>query len=76
MRGEARKEIETSKLNDCGTLGVQVTGGDFVFKIDALNSHILHIPYPENLTDTVWAMKWAQVKWLIDSGIVAPKQPQ
>jgi len=25
------------------------------------------------LSDTVWAEKWAQVKYLIDKGIVAPK---
>lgn len=39
-------------------------------------SHILHIPFPEQLSDTVWSEKWAQVKWLIDKGIVAPKNSQ
>lgn len=38
-------------------------------------SHILHIPFPEQLSDDVWAEKWAQVKWLIDKGIIAPKIP-
>lgn len=36
-------------------------------------SHFLHIPFPEQLSDTEWSEKWAQVKWLIDQGIVAPK---
>lgn len=44
-----------------------------VFKIDAMISHILHLPFPEQLSDMVWAEKWAQVKWLIEKGIVAPK---
>ncbi|REH00270.1 hypothetical protein [Flavobacterium aquicola] len=38
-------------------------------------SHILHIPFPEQLDDVVWAQKWAQVKWLIENKMVAPKQP-
>ena len=38
-------------------------------------SHILHIPFPEQLSDMVWAEKWAQVQWLIEKGIVAPKTP-
>lgn len=46
-----------------------------VFKIDAMISHILHIPFPEQLSDYLWAEKWAQVQWLIDKGIVAPKTP-
>lgn len=46
-----------------------------VFKINALISHVLHIPFPEELSDTLWAQKWAQAKWLIDKGIVAPKIP-
>lgn len=46
-----------------------------VFKIDAMISHILHIPFPEQLDDDLWAQKWAQVQWLIDKGIVAPKIP-
>lgn len=36
-------------------------------------SHILHIPFPEQLSDIVWSEKWAQVQWLIEKGIVAPK---
>ena len=36
-------------------------------------SHILHIPFPEQLSDTAWSEKWAQVQWLIEKGIVAPK---
>jgi hypothetical protein len=46
-----------------------------VFKIDAMISHILHIPFPEQLDDDLWAQKWAQVQWLIENGIVAPKIP-
>jgi hypothetical protein len=46
---------------------------DIVFKIDAMISHFLHIPFPEQLSDTLWAEKWAQVQWLIDKGLVAPK---
>jgi hypothetical protein len=38
-------------------------------------SHILHIPFPERLSDEVWAMKWAQVKYLVEQGIIAPKNP-
>jgi hypothetical protein len=38
-------------------------------------SHILHIPFPEQLSDYVWAEKWAQVQWLVDQGIIAPKIP-
>ncbi|CAM2904212.1 hypothetical protein [Flavobacterium frigoris] len=36
-------------------------------------SHFLHIPFPEKLTDDIWINKWAQVKWLIKKGLVAPK---
>ena len=36
-------------------------------------SHILHIPFPEQLDDDIWSQKWAQVKWLVDKGIIAPK---
>ena len=55
MRGEARKEIETSKLNDCGTLGVQVTGGDIVFilrspVIEAIRNILLGQP----VRDDIW----------------------
>lgn len=38
-------------------------------------SHFLHIPFPEQLSDTAWSEKWAQVKWLIDEGLIAPKNP-
>ncbi|WP_165764216.1 hypothetical protein [Flavobacterium oreochromis] len=51
------------------------SNADIVFKIDAMISYILHIPFPEQLSDTVWAEKWAQVKYLIDQGIIAPKHP-
>lgn len=36
-------------------------------------SHFLHIPFPEQLSDAIWVQKWAQVKWLTDKGIIAPK---
>jgi hypothetical protein len=26
------------------------------------------------LDDDTWAMKWAQVKWLMDKGIITPKK--
>jgi hypothetical protein len=35
-------------------------------------SHVLHIPFPEQLEDYVWAQKWAQVQWLVAVGIIAP----
>ncbi|MDT8346657.1 MAG: hypothetical protein RQ756_02550 [Flavobacteriaceae bacterium] len=41
--------------------------------MDALISYVLHIPFPERLKDDVWVEKWAQVQWLIDKGVVAPK---
>jgi len=43
---------------------------DWVFKRDALISHVLHIPFPEQLPDDVWALKWAQVVWLAEKGIL------
>ncbi|MBL7868881.1 MAG: hypothetical protein JNM71_12775 [Flavobacterium lindanitolerans] len=43
---------------------------DNVLKMDAMISHFLHIPFPEELPDTVWAQKWAQVKFLADKGIL------
>ncbi|MDZ4147873.1 MAG: hypothetical protein U1C58_06285 [Flavobacteriaceae bacterium] len=36
-------------------------------------SFVLHIPFPEELPDELWAEKWAQVQWLIEKGIVSPK---
>ncbi|MFL0089686.1 hypothetical protein [Tenacibaculum maritimum] len=43
-------------------------------KGDALISHFLHIPFPENLPDDVWAQKFAQVMWLADQGILSVKK--
>ncbi len=43
-------------------------------KADALISHFLHVPFPEALPDDVWAMKWAQVNWLADQGILSVKK--
>ncbi|MFJ1492651.1 hypothetical protein [Capnocytophaga canis] len=43
------------------------------FKADALISHYLHIPFPEQLDDETWAIKWAQVGWLAEQGILSPK---
>ncbi len=43
-------------------------------KADALISHFLHIPFPEQLSDDVWAQKWAQVNWLADQGILNVKR--
>ncbi|MGB1294862.1 MAG: hypothetical protein ACPG6V_05230 [Flavobacteriales bacterium] len=45
-------------------------------KINALISHFLHIPFPEELSDTVWSEKWAQVNFLIDKGIVGVKKEE
>ncbi|WP_271782222.1 hypothetical protein [Aquimarina algiphila] len=39
-------------------------------KIDAYISFVLHIPYPEQLNDTVWAEKWAQVRFLAEKGVL------
>jgi hypothetical protein len=41
-----------------------------IFKIDALISHFLHIPFPERLSDTEWAQKWAQVQFLAEKGLL------
>lgn len=41
-----------------------------VFKIDAMISHFLSIPFPEQLSDEVWALKWAQVQYLADQGVL------
>ncbi|MCG8208475.1 hypothetical protein, partial [Tenacibaculum finnmarkense] len=46
---------------------------DLYFKADALISHFLHIPFPEKLTDDVWAIKWAQINWLSTQGILTIK---
>jgi hypothetical protein len=43
-------------------------------KADALISHFLYIPFPEKLDDDAWAMKWAQVNWLSDQGILGLKK--
>jgi len=43
-------------------------------KADALISHFLHIPFPEALTDDVWAIKWAQINWLSAQGILTIKK--
>ena len=42
--------------------------------MDAYISYALHIPFPEELDDETWAMKVAQVEWLIEQGIFAPKK--
>ena len=55
---------------------IEADGKDEVFKFDALISHFLHIPFPEQLDDETWAMKIAQVKWLGDQGILAPKKSE
>ena len=44
------------------------------FKVDALISYYLHIPFPEDLDDETWAMKWAQIQWLAEQGILGVKQ--
>lgn len=43
-------------------------------KMDALISHFLHIPFPEDLPDDLWAIKCAQVGWLGDKGILGVKE--
>lgn len=42
-------------------------------KADALISFFLHIPFPEQLDDDVWAMKWAQIGWLAEKGFLGVK---
>jgi hypothetical protein len=44
------------------------------FKVDALISYYLHIPFPEDLDDETWAMKWAQIQWLAEQGILGVKK--
>lgn len=41
-----------------------------ILKCDALISHFLNIPFPEELDDDVWAIKWGQVQWLAESEIL------
>ena len=43
-------------------------------KINALISYYLHIPFPEDLENEVWAEKWAQIKWLTDKGIIGSEK--
>ncbi|WP_165689688.1 hypothetical protein [Elizabethkingia occulta] len=43
-------------------------------KADALLSLFLHIPFPEELPDHIWAMKWAQLSWLADKGLLSVKK--
>lgn len=33
-------------------------------------SLFLHIPFPEELDDETWAMKWAQLNWLSEKGLL------
>lgn len=37
-------------------------------------SNFLHIPFPEELDDETWAIKWAQVGWLAEQGILNSKR--
>lgn len=30
----------------------------------------MHIPFPEQLSDEVWAEKWQQIVWLAEKGII------
>lgn len=43
-------------------------------KADALISFFLHIPFPEQLSDDVWASKWAQLGWLAEQGFLGLKK--
>ncbi|MBW7839232.1 MAG: hypothetical protein H3C36_06285 [Chitinophagaceae bacterium] len=47
---------------------------DLIFKADALISHFLHIPFPEELDDETWSRKWAQINWLSEKGILGLKK--
>lgn len=33
----------------------------------------MHIPFPEELNDEIWAEKWSQLQWLTDKGIIGAK---
>lgn len=44
-------------------------------KINALLSYHFKIPFPEDLTDDVWAEKWEQIKWLQSKGVI-PKDKE
>lgn len=59
-------------LTDCTGL-IDDDGYDQIFKINAFISHFLHIPFPEQLDDDTWVIKWAQIKWLSDKGILSLK---
>lgn len=62
-------------LTDCTGL-IDDDEYDQIFKINAFISHFLHIPFPEQLDDDTWALKWAQVKWLMEKGIITPKKAE
>ena len=49
---------------------------DLYMKADALMSFFLHIPFPEQLSDEVWAMKWAQLGWLAEKGFLGIKNKE
>jgi len=34
----------------------------------------MHIPFPEQLSDEVWAEKWEQLKWLAEKGLLSNKK--
>ena len=40
---------------------------------NALISHFLHVPFPEQLDDDTWIEKARQVKWLESKGILPVK---
>lgn len=44
--------------------------------MDAYISHFLHIPFPEDLTDEVWSIKWAQLKFLADAGVLGQQMKE
>jgi len=46
---------------------------DQVRRINAQLSHFMHIPFPEDLPDDVWAEKYRQFQWLVENNYLPLK---
>ena len=43
-------------------------------RIDALISYYFHIPFPEELSDSLWMEKYRQIEWLVEIGIIGTEK--
>ncbi|MGY0034450.1 hypothetical protein [Pedobacter sp. NJ-S-72] len=50
--------------------GESATFTDQVRRINALLSHFMHIPFPEQLDDDTWCEKYRQFEWLKDNNFL------